>query len=335
MRPVLSLCCLLAAAACEGEPPAASAAPTVAHHGALSPLPQSSELAIDAGRARLGERLFFDTRLSGDGTVSCASCHDLAHGGADGRATARGIGGQVGPINTPSVLNAAFNFAFFWDGRAATLEEQARGPVENPKEMGARWSDVVARLAADNDVAAAFAAEFKDGVTADNVVACLAEFERTLITPDSPFDRFLRGEAPLAKDAEQGFALFQSLGCVACHQGKNIGGNMYQVFGVMGDYFKDRGNITAADAGRFNVTGDEHDRGLFKVPSLRNVAETAPYFHDGTAVTLDDAVRKMGRYQLGRTLDDASVAHLTAFLRSLSAPLPPDALHPMNQVAAR
>jgi cytochrome c peroxidase len=309
------------------DPPASAVSevvdphPPVVAHGAIEPLPAVP--ALDPARVALGRSLFFDKRLSGDGTLACASCHDLDHGGVDGRRFAIGINGQVGTINTPTVWNATFNFAQFWDGRAATLDAQARQPVENPKEMGARWPDVIARLGGDAATAAAFAAAYGDrGVSVDTVVDAIATFEQTLVTPDGPFDRWLRGEAGLDADAKAGFALFTSLGCVACHQGRGVGGNMYQNFGVMGDYFKDRGNIVESDMGRYNVTHLESDRHVFKVPSLRNVAQTAPYFHDGSAATLDDAIRTMARYQLGRRLDDDAVQKLKAFLGSLSSPPP-------------
>lgn len=302
----------------------ASASPAVSTQAFL-PLVRP---AAPSPQSLLGRALFFDTRLSGDGSLSCASCHDLKSGGDDGRKTALGIRGQLGPINTPTVLNSGLQFALFWDGRAATLEEQARGPVANPAEMGAQWPVVLERLLRDPAMVSAFAAAFEDGeVSEENVVKAIAAFERQLVT-DSPFDRFLRGEGHLENDAEQGLKKFQNLGCVACHQGRGVGGNMFQLFGVADDYWKDRGDVKAADNGRYNVTHLEEDRHLFKVPTLRNVAETAPYFHDGSAADLDEAVRVMGRYQLGLELDDGTVAELVAFLRSLSGEVPAWALAP-------
>lgn len=283
----------------------------------LGPVPD-----LDPRIVELGDRLFHDPRLSADDTVSCATCHDLAHGGVDHKKSAVGIGGQVGPINTPTVFNASLNFAQFWNGRAATLEDQANGPPLAAAEMGSSWPQILGKLGADPEMVSRFAV-FPDGLTEANVRFAIATFERTLLTP-APFDRYLAGDtAALSDEARRGLALFSDYGCVACHQGQGIGGNMYQRFGVMGDYFADRGNVTEADLGRFTVTQREEDRHVFKVPSLRNVAKTAPYFHDGSAPTLADAVKVMGRYQLGRQLADEDVALLVAFLESLTGDRPP------------
>lgn len=289
--------------------------------GPISPLPLSQD--VDRRKAALGNKLFHDPILSGDGTISCASCHDIANGGDDGLKRSVGIGGAIGGINAPTVLNATFNFVQFWDGRAKTLSDQARGPVAHPKEMGAKWEDVVTRLDCHDTYAAEFRAIYKDGVTEDNVVDAIAEFEKTLVTANGPFDRWLRGEDDaIGQDAKDGYELFQSLGCVACHQGRNVGGNMYQYFGVMGDYFAKRGDLTEADLGRFNVTKNPADKHLFRVPSLRNIEHTAPYFHDGSAATLDDAINTMVKFQLGRPITDAQRRKVKAFLVSLSGPLP-------------
>jgi cytochrome c peroxidase len=229
------------------------------------------------------------------------------------------VGQRIGSINAPGVYNAALNFAQFWDGRARTLEEQVDGPVTNPLEMGSRWEDVTAKLERDPATAAEFRAAFSDGVTPSNVRTAIADFERTLLTRDSPFDRFLAGDrAALGAEARAGYETFKSVGCTSCHQGANVGGNMFQRFGVLGDYFADRGNIGEADYGRFNVTKNEADRFVFRVPSLRNVEHTAPYFHDGSAETLEQAVQVMARYQLGRRLKDEQLRAIVAFLKSLS-----------------
>jgi cytochrome c peroxidase len=305
-----------------GPTPATGAAPREAPTPPpLEPLP---EVATDARKVALGRSLFFDTRLSGDGTLSCATCHSLDHGGAEPRRTSTGIRGQIGPINAPTVLNAGLNFVQFWDGRAADLQAQAAGPVANPVEMGATWDDVVARLSGDEALRAEFVAIYGDsGVTQANVTDAIAEYERSLVTP-SRFDRFLRGEeSALTEDERRGYELFTTVGCTTCHRGANVGGSMYQRMGLVRDYFAERGTpITDADLGRFNVTHDEADRHRFKVPTLRNVALTGPWFHDGSRETLDDAVRAMGRYQLGRELDADQVRLLVAFLGSLTGDLP-------------
>jgi cytochrome c peroxidase len=298
----------------------AAPTPNAASREPLEPLPALPSL--DPRVVALGRRLFHDRRLSADGSVACATCHDLAKGGGDGRARSAGVGGKLGVVNAPSVYNAALNFVQFWDGRAATLEEQIGFPVTNPVEMGTSFQRVVLFLQADPGYSSAFAAAFPTGVTEPNLRRAIADFERTLLTRGSPFDRFLAGdEHALAPDARAGYETFKSVGCVACHQGRNVGGNMFQRFGVLGDYFKDRGNVTEADYGRFNVTHNEADRFVFRVPSLRNVERTAPYFHDGSAATLTQAVQVMARYQLGRKLADEQVASIIAFLKSLSGEL--------------
>lgn len=273
-------------------------------------------------RVSLGERLFFDTRLSADKTIACATCHRFDRGGADGQPVSTGIGGAHGPINAPTVFNSAYAFAQFWDGRAATLEEQAAGPVHNPLEMGSSWRVVLERLNADPAIRRDFALAYADGLTADNVANAIATFERTLITPDAPFDRYLAGDRrAMGQLAIDGYERFRDYGCISCHQGVLLGGNMYQKFGVLGDYFAKR-TLTTADLGRYNVTGREEDRHVFKVPSLRNVALTAPYFHDGSTDSLAVAVTIMGRYQLGRELSQEDVAAIVAFLESLTGKQP-------------
>ncbi|MCA9518660.1 MAG: cytochrome-c peroxidase [Myxococcales bacterium] len=329
-RAALLVAASLLVAACVGDTGAADVAvtrfayvyaPSAHPDEPIQPLPVGYEANADL--VRLGDQLFHDKGLSGDGTVACASCHSVPDGGDDGLGRSTGIRGQKGGINAPTVLNSGLNMAQFWNGRAETLEEQAKGPVEHPKEMGGSWDAVVARVAADPGYAGAFDALFPDGVTADNIRAAIATFERTLITPDSPFDRWLRGDdGALSERQLAGYQLFKAAGCVTCHQGRNVGGNMYQVFGVMGDYFEDRGGEEEADLGRVAVTHDEGDRHVFRVPSLRNVALTAPYFHDASASSLEDVVRVMATYQLGRMLDDEETALIVEFLKSLTGTIP-------------
>ncbi len=282
----------------------------------IEPLPLAVEL--DAARVALGKKLFNDKRLSRDDTIACASCHRLDGGGVDNAAVSTGIDGAKGSINAPTVFNSGFNFRQFWDGRARSLEEQAAGPIHNPIEMGSDWQQVLAKLRQDPGLVAQADEAYPGGLSADSVVDAIATFERSLITP-SPFDRYLRGDtSAIGQEAAHGYELFKNYGCVACHQGVNVGGNMFQVFGVMGDYFAKRGGPTKADLGRYNVTGLEADKHVFKVPSLRNVALTAPYFHDGSASTLDDAVDVMFRYQLGRSAPAQDKALIVKFLRSLT-----------------
>ncbi|MGH7788549.1 MAG: cytochrome-c peroxidase [Candidatus Binatia bacterium] len=290
---------------------------TRAFNEPIRPIPLTVEL--DQRKVRLGGQLFHDPQLSRDGRVSCASCHDLARGGVDHRPRSIGIDGAEGEVNAPTVLNSGFNFKQFWDGRADTLEAQVDGPLQHAKEMGSSWAVVISRLSGSAEYAQAFAAIYPDGVTAANVKDAIAVFERSLFTPHARFDQYLRGDDDvLTADEVEGYRLFKSRGCVSCHQGIGVGGNMFQVFGVMADYFAERGNVTTADLGRFNVTQDEADRHVFKVPSLRNVALTAPYFHDGSAPTLEAAVEVMGTYQLGRPLSAAEIARIALFLRTLT-----------------
>lgn len=330
---ILPIACVAALGCGRSEPEPVTAtspaSPTLilpANADPLAALPEAP--ATDPKKVALGERLYFDPQLSADGTLSCASCHALDKGGTDSpRKVSLGIRGQEGPINAPTVFNATFNVAQFWDGRAATLEEQAAGPVANPKEMGADWGVVVDRLKADPAYTQAFAmAGYVDGTTKANVTHAIAEYERTLVTP-SRFDRFAKGEVVALTDEErEGLGLFVSTGCTACHTGSGIGGAMFQKMGLVKDYFALRGGaLTDADLGRFNVTKQEADRHLFKVPTLRNVALTPPYFHDGQVETLEKAVEIMARVQLGRELAPNEIARITSFLKSLTGETLPTA----------
>jgi len=282
----------------------------------IQPIPLPS--GLDSGKVELGHELFHDVRLSSDQTISCASCHGLDSAGVDGLPRSFGVGGVEGDINSPTVFNSGLNYSQFWDGRAATLEEQVNGPINNPKEMASNWPQVISRLKVVPDYVNKFKAVYADGITAANVRDAIATFERSLNTVNAPFDQFLRGDnAAINEEEAKGYDLFKSYGCVACHQGRNVGGNMFQKFGVMGDYFSDRGGISRADLGRFNVSGDELDRHVFKVPSLRLTVLTAPYFHDSSAKTLHDAIDVMAKYQLGRHISDEDVKLIIKFLHTL------------------
>ena len=282
----------------------------------ISPIPETVD--VNPAKAELGRALFHDPLLSQDNTVSCASCHDLAEGGDDGRVISLGIEGKPGKVNSPTVFNAGMNFKQFWDGRAATLEAQIDGPVQSPFEMGSLWPDVIARLYRDRNYPGMFKDIYPDGINRRNVKNAIAEFIRSLITPNSRFDRWLKGDGTaLNAQEKRGYTLFKDYGCVSCHQGANVGGNMFQVFGVLNDYFKKRGNITEADLGRYAITGNDEDRHSFKVPSLRMAALTAPYLHDGSAATLRDAVDAMFVFQLGREAPDKDKEDIVAFIKTL------------------
>lgn len=313
-----------------------STPPTAAQAQADEPIkPIAVDPKLDARKVALGDKLFHDKRLSKDNSLSCASCHNLSRGGVDSLPTSIGIGGAKGPINAPTVFNSSLNFRQFWDGRAATLEEQAAGPVHNPLEMGSKWTEVLGKLAQDGALVDQFKQSYPDGMQAKNIQDAIATFERSLTTPNSRFDRHLKGEKnAMSSDELRGYQLFKTYGCVACHQGVNAGGNMFQTFGVMGDYFAKRGGVTAADLGRYNVTKDEADKYMFKVPSLRNVALTAPYFHDGSAKTLPDAVDVMFKYQLGRAASAQDKELIVKFLHTLTGEYKGKPLNGAENVAA-
>ena len=282
----------------------------------IQPIPLT--LALDQNKVNLGKHLFEDVRLSKDNQVSCLSCHSFSTGGAD--RTLHEVGGKgFGSISTQTVFNSGFNFRFNWNGKFEKLVDQIDSLMQNPNVMGSNWEDVVNKLRSSPEYGQAFARIYSDGLTPLSIKDVIATYEQSLYTPNSRFDQFLQGDKQALTAAEQeGYRIFKNYGCVSCHQGVNIGGNIFQRFGVIGDYFADRGNITKADLGRFNVTEDEADRYVFRVPSLRNVALTPPYFHDGSAQTLEQAISVMAKYQLGRPLSKQQIKLITQFLHTLS-----------------
>jgi len=281
----------------------------------FAPLPDSAPGAVNTEKVALGRSLYFDTRLSKDQKISCNSCHKLDTFGVDNEPTSPGHKGQRGGRNSPSVYNAALHTAQFWDGRAADVEAQALGPILNPIEMAMpSEAAVLERLKKDQKTVDAFKAAFpgeSDPVTYKNVGNAIGAFERTLLTP-SRFDDFLKGNNDaLSAQEKKGGELFVKSGCVACHNGGTIGGQMYQKLGLVKEY-------ETKDMGRFEVTKQESDKKVFKVPSLRNVAKTGPYYHDGSIKTLDQAVSLMAEHQLGKQLSKDEVADIVAFLGSLT-----------------
>ncbi len=297
------------------EPRDAAAVPVDA--APITPLPLA--VVLDAGKVRLGERLFNDVRLSGGEVVACASCHRLNEGGDDNRAHSPGADGKPLDFNAPTVFNAALSFRLNWRGNFRSLEQQAEAVLLDPQVMNTTWPELLAKLRASSAYSKAFARVYGDGPEPAHVLDALATFQRSLLTPNARFDRYLRGERDaLDADEERGYELFKTYGCVACHQGINVGGNLFQKFGIFEDPFAPGPTATEADLGRFAITGEDDDRHVFRVPSLRNVALTAPYFHDGRARTLEQAVEAMARSQLGRSLTDQEISLIVAFLRTLT-----------------
>lgn len=278
-------------------------------------IPLIQEVSVDPQKAELGKKLWFDPRLSKSGFISCNSCHNLSMGGSDNLPTSIGHQWQEGPINSPTVLNSSLNFVQFWDGRADTLKAQAGGPIENPKEMASDHDLVVNVIASIPGYVEEFKTVYGDGeVNIDRITDAIAVFEETLITPNSRFDQWLRGDdkAITAQELE-GYELFRNSGCVACHYGEGIGGSSFQKMGLLEEYKTE--NLAR---GLADFTGKDSDHMFFKVPTLRNVVLTYPYFHDGQVNTLEEATQIMGRLQLGKKFTDEEVTKIVAFYGTLT-----------------
>ena len=283
----------------------------------IQAIPQQIE--VDRPKVTLGEQLFQDVRLSANNQKSCLSCHSFSLGGTDRRPHSIGINGALTEVNTPTIFNTRFNFRLNWNGKFTNLSDHLDALMNNPKIMGVRWPEAVRSLQQVPAYVRAFSQIYPDGVTATNIKDALVAYELSLNTPNARFDRFLLGDkTALTATEKEGYRLFKNYGCVSCHQGVNIGGNIFQPFGVIGNYLIDRGQIKPADLGRFNVTKNEPDRYVFRVPSLRNVAVTAPYFHDGSAQTLTEAIEQMTKYQLGRSLAKKQIELIAEFLGTLT-----------------
>jgi cytochrome c peroxidase len=274
---------------------------------------------INLGMVELGKKLYFDPRLSKSGFISCNSCHNLSMGGTDNIKTSIGDRWQQGPINAPSVLNSSLNVAQFWDGRAADLKAQAGGPIANPGEMAFTHTLAIGVLESIPTYQREFKTVFgKEKIDIDQVTAAIAEFEKTLVTPNSRFDQWLLGKKDALNANElAGYQLFKTSGCVACHNGPAAGGNSFQKMGIVAPY-----KASSPAEGRSAVTGKDADRFSFKVPTLRNVELTYPYFHDGAANTLTEAVDVMGRLQLGKKFTQDENAKIVAFLKTLTGDQP-------------
>ncbi len=293
---------------------------TVASAAADEPIqPIAPAKITNPAMVELGKKLYFDPRLSKSGFISCNSCHNLSMGGSDNLKSSIGHNWQKGPINSPTVLNSSLNLAQFWDGRAKDLKAQAGGPIANPGEMAFTHELAVAVLQSIPGYVAEFRQVFgSDKVDIDRITQAIAAFEETLATPNSRFDQWLKGNRKaLSKSELEGYALFKDSGCVACHNGSAVGGNSFQKMGVVEPY-----KASSPAEGRVAVTGKDADRFSFKVPTLRNVELTYPYFHDGAADTLSEAVDTMGRVQLGRKFSPEENAKIVAFLKTLTGEQP-------------
>ncbi|XDF79777.1 cytochrome c peroxidase [Aliivibrio fischeri] len=288
----------------------------------LSPVVNTiSENSIaDIDKVRLGFNLFIDKNLSSNGKISCDSCHQLLSNGAESIPTSIGVNGK-GIRNSPTIFNIDLNTRFFWDGRAASLEEQIEGPVHNPLEMNNNWASIIEYLDSNIKYQLLFEKTYEGTISDRTIKDALVHFMRALRTPNAPFDLYLKGDnKAISKVAINGWNKFQSLGCVYCHQGQNIGGNLFQKLGNLTELENSFGDNS--DLGRFNVTGDINDRHVFRVPSLRNVAITAPYFHHGKVQTLEEAITIMAKVQLGQELSPMTIVEISAFLNTLTAPRP-------------
>lgn len=295
--------------------------PTVAEEFANEPVqPLMTSIPTDSAKVALGFALYHDTRLSGDNTISCATCHGLNTGGVDRKQYSEGIKGQLGGVNAPTVYNAALNCLQFWDGRAADLKEQAAGPPLNPVEMGSiSFDEISDKLAEDKDFSKKFLAIYPEGFNQSTITDAIAEFEKTLLTP-SRFDKYLMGDKDaLTADELEGYQLFKDNKCATCHVGMNIGGQSFEYMGIKKNYFDYRGTgLTDGDNGRFAVTQNESDRHKFKTPTLRNVMITYPYMHDGSIKTVEDAIRVMHQFQIGKNITDPEIKKIIAYLNTLT-----------------
>jgi cytochrome c peroxidase len=273
----------------------------------------------DPAKVALGELLFHDVRLSGHNAMACATCHRLEQGGADGMPRAMTATGTLHPRNTPTIFNVAFNAAYNWDGGVRTLEAHAERVLLSPALMHTTWPALLAKLHMAPEYQAAFTALYPGRLTPAQVLDALATYERSLVTPNSRFDRYLRNHPEALNTVERrGYDIFKAYGCVACHQGINVGGSMFQKFGIFQEAPAPNDPTRPVDLGRFLLTQVTRDREVFRVPSLRNVALTAPYFHDGRAPTLEGAVAIMARVQLGRTLSQEETHAIVQFLHTLT-----------------
>ena len=328
---LFTLCLFL----CSSVVLANDSAPVNLQYEPIQPLVKPAQ--INQEKARLGEKLFNDSILSRDMDLSCASCHNLQSNGADTNTLGNGRNNTLLDANTLTVFNSSLNHQQFWDGRALTLEEQINFVINSNKEFFSSWPLIIDRLKKNNDYRYKFKSLYGDGITADNVRNAIATFERTLITTNSRFDQYLLGDNNAINSQEKnGYRLFKSYGCVACHQGSNVGGNMFMKLGVFGNYYSEKkDNLKTLNYGLYNITKKESDRFVFRVPSLRLVTLTAPYFHDGSIQTLKEAIKTMAKHQLGRNINNQHIEDIIAFLKTLPGDYQGEALYEKYQSKSR
>lgn len=286
----------------------------------VQPIPDS--IPYDKAKARLGEELYNDVRLSKDNSISCASCHALDKGGTDQLVKSPGVGGQLGGVNAPTTFNAVFHINQFWDGRASTLAEQAGGPPLNPVEMASEnWEEVIVKLKEDDVFTPKFIAVYPEGYSGDTICDAIAEYEKSLITPNSRFDQFLKGDkGALTENERKGYQLFLDNNCANCHAGPALGGQSFEYMGLKGNYFHAR-ELTPEDRGLEAFSRNPKDNARFKVPTLRNVEITYPYYHDGSIPDLEGAVKSMLTYQVGVKATDQEIRLITDYLKTLTGEL--------------
>jgi len=274
---------------------------------------------LNKDRVNLGRILFHDKRLSKDNTISCSSCHIIKEGGDDNIPVSVGVDGQKSSLNSPSILYAALNFKQFWDGRVDDLETQVLSPLQNPNEMGSNLVELLAKLKQDKQMVEYFKKAFNEPISIKNFAISLSDFIKSLAKPNSKFDKYLDKKLDLSRAEKKGYKKFVEFGCIACHQGQAIGGNMYQQLGVIKSYFSEKEKYLKKNQGLYSLTKDKDDLNVFKVPSLRNVTVTAPYLHDGSIQNLAEMLKIMGRHQLGIEINHQDINDIINFLGTLKS----------------
>lgn len=288
---------------------------------AIPPLEAATQ--VSQPKVELGKELFNDARLSSNLSHACSTCHNLTMGGTDQQATFIGANHREGTLNTPTVFNVSYNFRQFWDGRANNLRDVIDDHILDKRIMNNQWSTVLQRLNENPKYNEKFNLLYSDGVNKTNIQDALETYLQSLVTVNAPFDLYLKGDKKaIGEEAIKGYELFNSLGCISCHQGPNIGGNLYEKMGIYKDYFNSKQKIAESDLGRFNVTNKDEDTLVFKVPSLRNIALTGPYLHDGSAKTLEEAIQIMAEHQIGKSLKPHEISYIVKFLETLTGDQP-------------